>query len=878
MTLATGTRLGPYQVLAKLGEGGMGDVYKALDTRLDRTVAIKIIRTDFSERFEREARSISALNHPNICTLHDVGEHDGAAYLVLEFVEGAPIAGPLPLPDVVKYGVQICEALEAAHKKAIVHRDLKPANIMATKSGIKLLDFGLAKLQRPPASEPGTEATVAALTGAHTVVGTPQYMAPEQIEGREADARTDIFALGSVLYELITGKRAFEGKTASSVMAAVLATEPRKMTELVPMTPPTLEWVVQRCLEKEPDARWQSARDVALQLKWIGEHPEVPAAAGGSRASSRRALVAGLALGIGAAGIAGAIWLWLSSRATGATQSGSSASVSLTLQLPPEAELLSSGLRPAIALSPDGRTVAFTALKGQEMAIYLRPLDRFEAVKVAGTEGGSGPFFSPDGRWIGFASDGQLKKIPVGGGAPIVICSAPSLRGSAWLADDTIAFSPAPTSPLMRVAAREGATPTPLTKFDPAKREKTHRTLIGLPGGKAVVFVIGSNEIGTYDEARIVALTLATGEITELVNGGYAPAYSPTGHLLYVRQAGVFAVPFDPVTLRTSGSAVQVLKDVASMPNYGTAEYDVAPTGALIFAPGGDQTGRNVLKWIDRQGHVEPVPTEPREFYSLEVSHDGGRLAVTTGGANNTLWSYDIARKQMTRLTLRFDVQGGVWTHDDTRVTYWSGTDLRSIASDGSFAEEVLVSESDAAGRQFLPESWSTDGQVLSLTMSTRGKADADVAIYSAHDKRVTSIVATRFHETSGQLSPDGKWLAFISDLSGRPQAYVQAVAGSGAPYPVSSEDSEVVRWVSEGRELIYGVEKQRVMAVSFKPGSTPVLGKPTPPFGAKTADVIKDVIRAAAHPDGKRFAAVFEGPAAPIREIHVVTNWAPPR
>ena len=269
-----GKLLGPYQIVAKLGEGGMGDVYKALDTRLDRTVAIKIVRTDFSERFEREARAISALNHPHICTLHDVGKHEGVAFLVMEFVEGAPIAGPMPLADVVRYGIQICDALEAAHKKAIVHRDLKPANIMATKAGIKLLDFGLAKLQPAAASSAGTEATVAALTGAHTVVGTPQYMAPEQIEGREADARTDIFALGCVLYELITGKRAFDGRTPSSVMAAVLATEPRKISELVPMTPATLEWIVLRCLEKDPDARWQSARDVALQLRWVGDHPE----------------------------------------------------------------------------------------------------------------------------------------------------------------------------------------------------------------------------------------------------------------------------------------------------------------------------------------------------------------------------------------------------------------------------------------------------------------------------------------------------------------------------------------------------------------------------------------------------------------------------
>jgi serine/threonine-protein kinase len=581
-------------------------------------------------------------------------------------------------------------------------------------------------------------------------------------------------------------------------------------------------------------------------------------------------------MGVAAASIPVAIWMWTSSRSTGAAPGGSSASVSLTAQLPPETSLFLGGLRQSVTLSPDGRTMAFTALKGGEVAIYLRPLDRFEAVKVAGTEGGSGPFFSPDGRWIGFADEGKIWKIPVGGGAPVEICDQQGLRGSVWLADDTIVFSPSPTGPLMRVTARGGGTPTLLTKLDATKHEKTHRTPVGLPGGKAVVFVIGSNEIGTYDEARIVALTIATGEITELIKGGYAPAYSPTGHLLYVRQASVFAVPFDPVMLKTTGSAVQVVKDVASMPNYGTAEYDVAPSGAMIFAPGGDQTSRDVLKWIDRQGNVQLMPTEPREFYSLDVSHDGSRLAVSIGGANNTLWTYDIARMRPTRLTLRLDVEGSVWTHDDARVTYWSGFDLRSIASDGSRTEEVLVTAAEAAGRDLYPESWSADGQLLSLTVATPGQSD-DVAIYSARDKRVTPVLTSRFAEYGGQLSPDGKWLAFMSDDSGRHRAYVRAVEGSGAPIPVSSEDSGVVRWASKGRELIY-VTVAGPMAVSFAPGPRPELGKPVPLFGSKTADIMKGIRRAAAHPDGKRFAAVYTGSPAPIREIHVVTNWAPPR
>jgi serine/threonine-protein kinase len=870
-----GKKLGAYEIVAKLGEGGMGDVYKALDTRLDRTVAIKIVRTDFSERFEREARSVSALNHPNICTLHDVGEQDDVAFLVMEFVDGAPIAGPLPVADVIRDGIQICEALEAAHKKGIVHRDLKPANIMATRAGIKLLDFGLAKLQPAAPNAAGNQATVAALTGAHTIVGTPQYMAPEQIEGREADARTDIFALGCVLYELITGKRAFDGKSASSIMAAVLATEPRKISELVPLTPPTLEWVVQRCLEKDPDARWQSARDVALQLKWIGEHPDHSqrAAAPSHQASSRRALLGGLALGIAVAGIAAAAWISMASR-PGGRPSPTPASVSLSLTLPADASLSLTGTRQASALSPDGRAVAFAAVTKTAAAIFLRPLDSFEAVRVDGTEGGSGPFFSPDGRWLAFWAGGHLKKIPVGGGAPVVICDAPALRGAAWLADDTIVFTRDTTGPLMRVSSHGGATPTLLTKLDDAQNEKTHRTLIGLPGGKAVVFVIGSNEIGTYDEASIVALTLATGQITELVKGGYAPAYSPTGHLLYVNHSSVFALPFDPGTLKMSGSPVEILKDVASLPDYGVAEYDVAPSGALIFAPGGDRSPRNELRWIDRAGNVEPMPAERQRYLSIDMSHDGRRLAVQKGGANNVLFAYDIVRNQWTRLTFRRDIQAPVWKHDDSHVTYWSGADVRSVPADGSGAEEVLVSASQAAGRQVFPESWSGDGQTLSVTLFTPGKG-TDVGLYSVREKRLTPIVESRFDEIGGQLSPDGRWLAYVSNESGREQVYVRAVEGSGGKLAVSSDGGASVRWTSNGRELVYANEKG-VMAVSFTPGPQPSLGKPGVLFGPGA--VTRFIDRLSPSPDGSRFAAVFEIPYPPIKEIRVVTNWSPAR
>lgn len=849
----------------------MGDVYKARDTRLDRTVAIKVIRTDFSERFEREAKSISALNHPNICTLHDVGHQDGTAYLVMEFVDGAPIAGPLPLAEVLKYGVQICDALDAAHRKSIVHRDLKPANILATKSGIKLLDFGLAKLQPAAPNAPGNEATVAALTGAHTIVGTPQYMAPEQIEGHDADERTDIFALGCVLYELITGQRAFDGKTASSVMAAILATEPRKITELAPITPPSLEWVVSRCLEKEPDARWQSARDVALQLKRIADHPtEGAAGTFQPAATSRRALLIGLAAGASIAAIAAALWNWTGQGNTPSVPS----QVSLIAQLPDKTELHFEGRGPSIDLSPDGRTIAFGAADDRP-AIYLRPIDSFEAVKIAGTEEGSTPVFSPSGKWIAFAADGRLKKIAVEGGAPIEICSIASLRGATWLDEDTVVLTAAPTGPLMRVSAHAGATPTALTKLDATQNEKTHRSPAALPGGKAVLFVVGSNEIGTYDEARIVALQIDTGQITELVRGGHSPAYLPSGHLLFVRDDGLFAMAFDPATLKTSGTPVLVLKDVATLPAYGAAQYAVAPNeaGGLIYVIGGDQTEKVSINRVDRTGKLERIAAPERSYVDIQMSRDGKRLALIQTGANNVLWSYDLTTGQTKRLTHRFDAESPVWTPDSTRVTYWSGSEVRTVVADGNGADEVLIPAASIGSGAVLPQSWSPDGQWLSVEVSGAGKG-YDVGLYSVRDKKLTTPFANRFDEYGSHISPDGKWLAFISEESTRPEVYVRAMDGSGGKVPVTNDGKDFVLWSAYGRELIVAGDNG-IAAVAFTPGATPVLGKPAPLFGNAAKGSLDHVRGAVPAPDGASFIVLLATPMKPLTEISVVTNWA---
>jgi hypothetical protein len=868
MSVVPGSRLGPYEVVSKIGEGGMGEVYRARDTRLDRTVAIKIIRTDFSERFEREARSISALNHPHICTLHDVGRTAEFAYLVMEYVEGAPVTGPMPVDDVLRVGLQIAEALHAAHEKGIVHRDLKPANILASKGGIKLLDFGLAK----PRSMPGQtseQATVAALTGAHTVVGTPQYMAPEQIEGREVDVRTDIFALGCVLYELTTGKRAFDGKTASNVMAAILATEPRKPSDLAPVTPPLLEWIILRCLEKEPDARWQSAHDIRLQLQWLAHHrANLPPVAGPVR-SALRLYAAGIVSGLLLAATVGGLWWAMSGRSRVAAPA-SGVQSALVVTLPQNLALEDASNGSAIALSQDGRRLAFIGKLGAgPSAIYLRQLDQFESVRVPGTENAGGPFFSPNGQWIGFTDGARLKKIPVGGGVPVDICDAPALRGSVWLADDTIVFSPTTTGGLMRVSA-QGGTPSVLTKLDPAQHEKTHRMLVALPGGKSVVFVIGSNEIGTYDDGRIVALTLDSGKVTEIAKG-YAPVYSPTGHLLYIRNQTLFAVPFDPVTLKVGGSPVQILKDVASRPEYVIAEFAIASTGDAAFVLGGDRTLRAGVRWIDRTGKTETLPIEPQSYISLSVSPNGRRLSLVRGGANNSLWAYDLERKQLSRVTFRFDMEAGVWSHDNLRLTYWSGTDLRSIAVDGSGAEEVLI---PAAGRSDLtlyPAGWSADGQVLALSSYTLGKS-IDIAVH--RNGKLVPVLDSRFNERVTSISPDGRWISYVSDETGRRELYVRDLSGAGVKYAVTSDGADDGWLTKLGRELGY-VGSNGVFAVPFTPGTPPVFGKPERLATQISEADLSNIIFATPAPDGSRFAAIFHNPLPRLGEIRVVTNWA---
>jgi predicted Ser/Thr protein kinase len=596
MGVKTGTRFGPYEILSGIGAGGMGEVYRARDTRLDRIVAIKVLpthladRSELRERFEREARTIASLNHPHICTLFDIGQQDSIDYLVMEYLEGETLAqrlqkGPLPLEQVLQYAIEIADALDKAHRKGVTHRDLKPGNIMLTKTGTKLLDFGLAKLKQEvaPANVQLSELPTASdpLTAKGTIVGTLQYMAPEQLEGKEVDARTDIFAFGAVVYEMATRKRAFEGKSQASLIAAILEREPPAMSSLQPMTPPALDRVVKRCLAKETDERWQSANDLTNELKWIAEGGSqvtlAPAAtAKGIRTLGRRALIFGLAtLLLGAAMSGIAIWnLKPSPPPQPVTRT--------VINLPPGQQLAGLDGGPAVALSPDGTHLAYVAQQGGSQQIYLRALDSLEARPISGTEGAVNPFFSPDGQWLGFFAGGTLKKVSVSGGAALSLADTSTPRGASWGSQGMIAFAPTVFSALQQVSDA-GGTPQPLTR--PEKGESTHRWPEFLAGGKVLLFATARNQ-ANWANAQVAVQSVRTGQRRNLIQGGTQPRYAPSGHLIYAQGGNLMAMPFDPQRLTATGAAVPVVEGVLQSPVSGDAQYSFSPAGSLVYVSG----------------------------------------------------------------------------------------------------------------------------------------------------------------------------------------------------------------------------------------------------------------------------------------------------
>jgi Tol biopolymer transport system component len=892
MALTYGTRLGPHEILSAIGAGGMGEVYKARDTRLNRTVAIKVLpphladRSELRERFEREARTIASLNHPHICTLFDIGQQDGIDYLVMEYLEGETLAhrllkGPLPLEQVLQFAVEISDALDKAHRKGVTHRDLKPGNIMLTKTGTKLLDFGLAKLKQEVApanvqlSELPTETDPLTVKG--TIVGTLQYMAPEQLEGKEVDARTDIFAFGAVVYEMATRKRAFEGKTQASVIGAILKDDPPPISSLQPMTPPALDRVVKRCLAKEPDDRWQSANDLTNELKWIAEGGSQvtlapTAATKGIRALGRRGLIFGLGtLLLGAVIASLATWNLRPTPPQAVTRT--------VIDLPPGQQLAGLDSGPAVALSPDGTHLAYVARQGGTQQLYLRAMDSLDAKPIRDTEGAVEPFFSPDGQWLGFFTGNKLMKVPVSGGAALNLADVAVHRGASWDSQGTIIF-PVSTNGVIEQMSEGGGTVQPLTRFE--KGEISHRWPEFLPGGKAVLFAVGTNGIN-FANAQVAVQLVGTGQRRNLAQGGTYPRYAPSGHLVYAQGGILMAVPFDPQRLDVTGTAVPVAEGVLQSLSTGAAQYSFSSRGSLVYVSGGVQSAQRRLVWVSRNGEEKPLTAPAHAYVFPRLSPDGRRVAVTIQDQETQVWLYDLPRETLTRLTFEGNQNyNSVWTPDGKRIAFESTKEgplniFWRLADGSGGLERLNTSEYTNA-----PMSWSPDGQLLAfIEVNPTTQRDiwvlrmGDASPGSGQVRKAQPFLRTPFDETEPRFSPDGRWLTYISDESGRYEIYVQPYPGPGGKWQISTEGGTEPMWNPNGRELFYrSGGKMMAVDIATQPGFT--AGTPRMLFEGGYEPAPVPITNYDVSPDGQRFLMIKSNEqeqAAPT-QINVVLNW----
>jgi Tol biopolymer transport system component len=881
LSLSAGTKLGPYEVVAQIGAGGMGEVYKARDTRLERTVAVKVLPKHLSsspevrQRFEREAKTVSQLSHPHICALYDVGREGETEYLVMEYLEGDTLSdrlgrGALPLEQTLKFGVEIADALDKAHRQGIVHRDLKPGNVMLTKSGVKLLDFGLAKAMAAPVqtSEATSLPTVMGsggnLTQEGTILGTFQYMAPEQLEGREADARTDVFAFGCVLYEMATGKKAFSGASQASLISAIMKEEPAPISAVQPMTPPALDRVVRTCLAKDPEDRWQSASDLRNELKWI--------AAGGSQSGVAAPAVApgrhrawlpwAAALVLAAAGFAaGRVW----------TKPADAPVVRAAIDLPPQM-ILEQNNR-SLALSPDGSMMAMSATgaDGRQL-VWVRRLDGFAIQPLPGTEGAMQPFWSPDGRSIGFFADKKLKRVPAGGGAIQTLCDAADARGGSWGVNDVIVFAPGPFSGLSKVPASGGAAEA-LTRI--AAPGMSHRLPWFLPDGKRVLYLSGGLNSDKEGTTAVLVLDLATGKSETVLHERSEAQFVEPGYLMFIRDGNLLAQPVDRATLKPRSAAAPIADGVMFSGLRWTGNFTLSQTGRLVFQSN-QAARRSRLTWFDVDGRELGATGEPAEFVTISLSPDAKR-AVTMirsnlGAATKPeVRVYDLERGVGSRFA--FGEQGNnfpVWSPDGREIAFEdpSAGVLIKAADGGSEARLVF-----AAKTNVWPLSWTPDGKGLLLRIQDSQAGGVDLYAFDltpdAKPKKLVSIDPDWW--LSGSLSRDGKWLLYLSNESGRRDLFVAPYPGPGEKRQVSISGAESGAWLGD-HAIVYAQPPEGrlfVVDVDTTAGGL-VIGAPRQIFGGKPAPRGPY----AATPDGKRilFAVPVEDSAS--AQIRFVSDW----
>ena len=878
-----GRKLGSYQVISLLGAGGMGEVYRARDTRLDRIVAIKVLprqfanRSDLRERLEREARTIASLNHPHICVLHDIGRQDGVDYLVLEYLEGETLAqrlakGPLPLEHVLHYAIEIADALDKAHRKGITHRDLKPGNIMLTKSGTKLLDFGLAKLRHEAAPPtPLSELTTVGdpVTEQGMILGTLQYMAPEQVEGKtdQIDARTDIFAFGAVVYEMATGKKAFEGGSQARVIGAILKDDPPSISSLQPRIPAALDRVVKICLAKDPDERWQSASDLRRELRWIAEggaqNGFSSARDKGKPSASRRILMMALACVLIAAIATVALW----NRKSPASLQPVSR-FALTLPSGQSLAGISGSRAHSLVISPDGSQIAYVASQSGVQQLFLKLINSLESRPVAGTEGSQMPFFSPDSQWLGFfTGDGKLKKVSVSGGPVVALSDLAklSVTGASWGLRGEIVIGT--LFGLVQVQAT-GGTPEPLSTVEAGEGE--HIWPEFLPGGDAVVYVQG-----TPANPQVAVYSTKTRK-HHVLAAGSDPLYSPTGHLLYVLSGVLMAAPFDARRFEITGPAVPLVEGLmqysytASLPL--SADYSLSTNGTLVYVPGAARTTPLKMVWVNRNGAVQPLSAPARAYVMPKISPDGRRIAVGVSDKDSQVWIYDLAQGTLNRLTFQgTNNTAPLWSPDGKRIAFISNqAGQRNIFwqfADGSGGLERLTTSPSVD----IPNSFSPDGKLLAyaeIDLST----GYDILVIGLGDRKPKPFLQTPRNENVPLFSSDGRWMAYASDESGRFEIYVVPYPGPGGKWQISTEGGREPAWNRNGRELFYR-NGEKMMAVAINTQSGFSASTPKVLFEGRYQTLTSSTPNYDVSADGQRFLMLqaTEEPA----QIDVVLNWS---
>ena len=851
MSAVPGTRYGPYELVTPIGEGGMGEVWRARDTRLDRTVALKISKKEFGQRFEREARAIAALNHANVCSLYDVGPN----YIVMEYVEGAPLRGPMAVERAIELGGQILDALDVAHRKGIVHRDLKPANVMVTKAGVKVLDFGLAKMGGAAALGPDAPTV---LTAEGTIAGTLYYMAPEQLQGKEVDARADIFAFGCVLYEMLTGKRAFDGANAASVIAAVMERPAPSVGEVAPAA---LDRVLKRCLAKDADERWQTARDLKWELmRAVETAPEAPKAVASRLAWVVAAVCAVAALGIGAVHF---------------RQSAPEESPVRLALLPPEGGRMvpmTPNTAGGFAISPDGRTAAFTATVNGSTGIWVRPLDGGTARLLSGTANGGSPFWSPDGKSIGFFTNSRLHRIDIAGGSPVTVCPASVGRGGTWSEDGSIIFGTL-GSGIFRVPD-SGGTPRLLAAPDVSRGELNYRWPQILPGGQLLFHVVGSTEVTGAYVAPLADLSRRVRIIRTAGNAIYAPGSGESGYLLWGRGESLVAQAFNPSTLKLTGDPV-TLADRVGISESSRLNADVSSTGLLLYS---SVSPLSRLTWFDRTGKRMNEIGEPAPWLMLRLSPDGQRVAAASARSGPVqLWMIEGVRglaglwEQGAQTSLH-----PVWSPDGRSLVFRRDLNLFSKEAEGARAETRLTQSPELQD----PTDWSRDGKWL-LYFGLAAETQSDIWVMPvtpegkpAPGEKARPWLRTQYSENYGRFSPEPnpRWIVYQSDESGRNEVYIDTFPEPRHKVRISTGGGTHGQWMPGGKEILYYSADGKIMSVSLKIG--PDAAEPSTPrelFMVPVSDNGYSPFEIA--PDGQRLLVRTDADAGP-QPLTVLTNW----